>query len=202
MTKSGPGSPLCAVVAVTLIVMTAFGSAALAQQAPTLLLSWHGRIDWWISTPTGRHWGRLDLTFDSDSQGNLTGQMAGDDHVESQTASCRLTTQTPSKLSANLVGQYTPGRNAMSLRVADPQIEQGQYGLNCASWASAASGVPFGGGGPLGQPGLAQLLSSLTVRADGSVEATGEWPVTPASPIPTTLHLKLTLRNLKLVPRG
>jgi hypothetical protein len=61
--------------------------------------------------------------------------------------------------------------------------------------APPVPGQPFSGSGPLGQPGLAQLLNSLTVRADGSVEASGEWPVTPASPTPTTLHLKLTLHR-------
>jgi hypothetical protein len=150
---------------------------------------WYGRIDWSLRHPTGRHWGRLDLTLDYDGQGNLKGQMTGDDHTEAQWASCRLTTQTPAKLSANLVGQYTPGRNAMSLRVTDQHFEQGKYSLDCAS----ASGMPFGGGGPLGQPGLAQLLNSLTVKADGSVEASGEWPVTPAH-AKATLHMKLTLR--------
>jgi hypothetical protein len=161
---------------------------------------WHGRIDWSIPFPAGRMWGRLDLTFDHDGQGNLKGQMTGDDHIETQPRGdfCGMTTQTPSKLSAKLTGQYTPGRNTMSLRIADPQIEQGQYSL-CAIGPDGAplpmSGMPFGGGGPLGQPGLAQLLNSLTVRSDGSVEASGEWPVTPASMVPTTLHLKLTLRR-------
>lgn len=161
---------------------------------------WYGTIDWWIPTPAGRQWGRLDLTFDYDGRGNLKGRTVGDDHVETQPRGefCGMTTQTPSKLSANLAGQYTPGRNTMSLRVADPQIEQGQFSM-CAIGPGGGpvrmSGMPFGGGGPLGQPGLAQLLNSLTVRADGSIEASGESPVAPASPTPTTLHLKLTLRK-------
>ena len=108
-----------------------------------------------------------------------------------------MTTQTPAKLSTNLVGQYTPGRNTMSLRVADPRAEQGQFSM-CAIGPGGGSlfmsGVPFGGSGPLGQTGLDQLLNSLTVRADGSVEASGEWPVTPAE-AKSTLHLKLTLRR-------
>lgn len=151
---------------------------------------WYGWVDWRIPTPGGRQWGRLDLTFDYDGQGNLEGQMVGDDQFEAHVKDCRTTTQTPSKLSAKLVGQYTPGRNTMSLRVTDPQIEQGQYSIDCV----AVSGAPFGGGGPLGQPGLAQLLNSFTVRADGSVDASGESPVTPASSA-TTLHLKLKLNR-------
>ena len=182
MTKSGTGSRLCAAVAVTLFVMTAFGCAALAQQAPASQPSWTGQIDWWIAFPNGRLWGRLDLAFDADGQGNLKGRMTGDDHVEAQTPCGPTTTQTPSKLSANLAGHYTPGRNAMSLQVADPQFEQGQFSM-CAIAPGGGyqrlSGQRFGGGGPLGQPGLAQLLSSLTVRADGSVEASGEWPCCP-----------------------
>ena len=195
------GSLLCAAVAVAmaaLIDAAGLGSAALAQQAQTSVRSWTGQIDWWIPTPKGRHWGRLDITFDYDGRGNLKGRMTGDDHVEAQTECGPTTTQTPSKLSANLVGQYTPGRNAMSLRVAEPQIEQGQFSM-CASAPGGGyqrlSGQPFGGGGPLGQPVLAQLLNSLTVRADGSVEASGEGPVAPASPTPTTLHLKLKLQK-------
>jgi len=161
---------------------------------------WYGTIDWRIPFPAGRMWGRLDLTFDYDGRGNLTGRIAGDDHVETQPSGefCGMTTQTPSKLSANLAGQYTPGRNTMSLRVADPQIEQGQFSM-CAIGPGGGplrmSGMPFGGGGPLGQPVLAQLLNSLVVTADGSVEASGEGPVAPASAVQTTLHLKLTLRK-------
>ena len=161
---------------------------------------WYGWIDWRIPIPGGRLWGRLDLTFDYDGQGNLKGQMAGDSHVETQPrgAFCGMTTQTPAKNSANLVGQYTPGTNAMSLRVADPQIEQGQFSM-CAAGPDGGplpmSGQVFEGSGPLGQPGLAQLLNSLTVKADGSVEASGEWPVSPVSPMPMTLHMKLTLHR-------
>ena len=161
---------------------------------------WYGRIDWRIPFPSGRLWGRLDLTFDYDGQGNLKGRMAGDSHVETQPRGefCGMTTQTPAKNSANLVGQYTPGTNAMSLRVADPQIEQGQFSM-CAAGPDGGplpmSGQAFEGSGPLGQPGLAQLLNSLTVKADGSVEASGEWPVSPASPTPMTLHMKLTLHR-------
>jgi hypothetical protein len=108
-----------------------------------------------------------------------------------------MTTQTPAKLSAKLVGQYTPGRNTMSLRVAEPHAEQGQFSM-CAIGPGGGplrmSGQPFGGSGPHGQTGLDQLLKSLTVKADGSVEASGEWPVTPAS-AQATLHMKLTLRR-------
>ena len=160
---------------------------------------WHGRIDWWIPNPNSRLWGRLDLAFDYDGKGNLTGRMAGDSYLESPARGefCGMTTQTPAKLSAKLVGQYTPGRNAMSLRVADPHSEQGQFSM-CAIGPGGGplrmSGQPFGGSGPLGQTGLDQLLNSLTVRADGSVEASGEWPVTPAS-AQATLHMKLTLRR-------
>ncbi len=149
--------------------------------------------------PIAVYWGRLDLTLDYDGKGNLKGRMAGDSHVESPPRGefCGMTTQTPAKLSANLVGQYTPGRNTMSLRVADPHSEQGQFSM-CAIGPGGGplrmSGQPFGGSGPLGQTGLDQLLNSLTVRADGSVEASGEWPVTPAS-AQATLHMKLTLRR-------
>jgi hypothetical protein len=161
---------------------------------------WYGHIDWWIPSPYSRNWGRLDVTFDYDGQGNLKGRMAGDQHVESPPRGefCGMTTQTPVKLSANVVGQYTPGRNTMSLRFADPHLEQGQFSM-CAIGPSGGplfmSGQPFGGGGPLGQPALDRLLNSLTVRTDGSVEASGEGPVAPAHSPQTTLHLKLTLRR-------
>ena len=160
---------------------------------------WHGSIDWRIPNPNSRLWGRLDLTLDDDGKGNLTGRMTGDSYVESPPRGefCGMTTQTPAKLSANLVGQYTPGRNTISLRVADPHSEQGQFSM-CAIGPGGGplpmSGQPFGGSGPLGQTGLIQLLNSLTVRADGNVEASGEWPVTPAE-AQSTLHMKLMLRR-------
>lgn len=163
---------------------------------------WYGTIDWWIPSPYSRNWGRLDVTFDDDGRGNLKGRMTGDQHVESPPRGefCGMTTQTPVKLSAHVVGQYTPGRNTMSLRFSDPQIEQGRFSM-CAIGSSGGplfmSGQPFGGGGPLGQPVLVQLLNSLTVRADGSVEASGEGPVAPAHSPQSTLHLKLTLRKVQ-----
>ena len=126
--------------------------------------------------------------------------MTGDDHFETRPSGefCGATTQTPSMISANLIGQHTPDRNTMSLQVADPRIEQGQFSM-CAIGPGGGplrmSGQPFGGGGAIGQPGLSQLLSNLGVRPDGSVEASGEWPVAPASATPTTLHLKLSLRR-------
>lgn len=156
---------------------------------------WQGSIDWRTHHPTatGRNWGRLDLTIDYDGQGNLKGRMAGDEYIDGQAATCRQFTLTPAKLSANLVGQYTPGRNTMSLRVADQQFQQGQWSTSGCEGGTTSG--RFGGGGPLYQPGLAQLLNSLTVGADGSVEASGEWPMTPASTAPNTLRLKLTLRR-------
>ncbi len=158
---------------------------------------WHGSIEWSMPHPTGRYWGRLDLAIDYDGQGNLKGRMAGDAYTEAQAlrGPCTITTLTPVKLSANLVGQYTPGRNTMSLRVADPQGGQGQMSFSgCGPGFSGP--YPFVGVGPLYQPGLAQLLNSLTVRADGSVEASGEWPVIPAS-MQSTLRMKLTLRRAR-----
>lgn len=160
---------------------------------------WHGSIDWWIPAPASRVWGRLDLTVDYDGRGNLKGRMAGDSHVESPGRGefCGITTETPAKISADLNGQYTPGRNTMSLGITDPQIEQGKYGV-CAVGPGGGplrvSGQWFGGSGPIGQPGFAQLLNNMTVRADGSVEASGEWPVTPAE-AQSTLHMKLKLRK-------
>ena len=161
---------------------------------------WYGQLDWRTSNPgPARLWGRLDLAFDYDGRGNLKGRMAGDSHAESPPRGefCGMTTETPAKLSTNLAGQYTPGRNAMSLRAADRHAEPGKFSM-CAIGPGGGplfmSGQSFEGGGPLGQPGLDQLLNSLTVKADGSVEASGEWPVAPAE-AQSTLHLKLTLRK-------
>lgn len=154
---------------------------------------WHGSIDWSMRHPTGRVWGRLDVTIDYDGQGNLKGRMAGEEYTEAQWATCRLTTRTPAKISGNLVGQYTPGRNTMSLRVADQQFQQGQMSISGCGPDLAG---PFGGSGPLYPPGLVELLNSLAVRADGSVEASGEWPVTGA-PAQATLRMKLTLRRAR-----
>ncbi len=160
---------------------------------------WHGSIEWWIPAPRSRVWGRLDLTVDYDGRGNLKGRMAGDSHVESPAVGvyCGMTTEAPAKISADLNGQYTPGRNTMSLGIADPQIEQGKYGV-CAVGPGGGpvrvSGQWFGGSGPIGQPGFAQLLNNMTVRADGSVEASGEWPVAPAE-TQATLHMTLKLRK-------
>jgi hypothetical protein len=154
---------------------------------------WSGTIDWSIPHRNGRHWGRLDLALDYDGKGNLTGRMAGDEHQEAKWESCQQTTQTPAKLSANLVGQYTPGRNTMSLQIAEPQFEKGQLSLSgCGPGYSGA----FGGGGPLHQPGLAELLNSLAVTADGGFEARGQWAVTPAS-AQSTLHMTLKLNRTR-----
>ena len=185
MTKSGTGSRLCAAVALTLIVMTAFGSAAFEQQAQTSLPSWHGQLDLSALTPVYRNLASLDVTLDYDGRGNLRGRMAGEVSAEKTGGvPCTFEVTRRAKLSANLVGKYTPGTNTMSLTMTERNFVKG-------NWICP----PVPGGGEFGhglidQPVLEQLLRSLTTKADGSVEATREDTSVPQNTVRVTLTLR------------
>jgi hypothetical protein len=116
---------------------------------------WYGSIEFSEQLGNGRHWGRYDITLEYDGQGNLKGRMAGTRHWDKQT--------TPSQLSAKLVGQYTPGQNAMSLQIVDPEQSAGKF----------AGGHPWGGGLLWVEP-LQRHFRNLPVANDGSVKSTAE----------------------------
>ena len=166
--------------------MPAFGSAALAQQAQTPLPNWHGQLDLSALTPVHRNLARLDVMLDYDGRGNLMGQMAGEVSAEkSGGIACTLSVTRPAKLSANLVGKYTPGTNTMSLTMTERNFVK-------VNWICRPilEGGEFGHG-LLDQPVLEQLLRSLTINADGSVEATSQDTSVPQN----TVSVRLTWRD-------
>ena len=174
-----------AAVAVTLIVITAFGSATFAQQPQTPLSGWRGQLDLSALTPVYRNLAQLDLTLYYDAGGNLRGQMAGEVSAEKTGGiSCALKVTYPAKISAYLVGKYTPKTNTMSLTITDRNVVSGS--LSCPP----VPGASEFGHGLIDQPVLEQLLRSLTIKADGSVEASREDTSVPQN----TVRVKLTLR--------
>lgn len=182
-TKRGTGSRLYAAVGVTLIVITAFGSATFAQQSQ----SWHGQLDLSALTPVYRNLAQLDVVVyyrGPDRGQNLFGVMKGEVTAEkSGGIPCTIKVSRPARLYAVLLGRYTRETNTMSLKLEDQNVVMGS--LSCPP----VPGVIEFGHGLIDQPVLEQLLSNLTIKADGSVEATREDTSVPQN----TVRVKLTL---------
>ena len=154
---------------------------------------WTGSIDWTIDGVTVRHSERLSVTLADDGEGNLTGTMTGDDpFVTMPGVPCAMTMVRPGKISVKLAGRYTPARNVMSLRMTERNYEQGLYTIACGPDPGPHK---YGGGGPIGQPVLEQLLSNLTVAADGSIRSSNQGPLSPATISAGSLRVDLALRR-------
>ena len=98
---------------------------------------------------------------------------------------CAFSVASPAVLSANLVGQYTPGTNTMSLTAHEQNVVTGR---------TVCPPVPGGsdyGHGLIDQPVLGQMLRGLITKADGSVEATREDATVPNN----LVRVKLTLHR-------
>jgi hypothetical protein len=137
------GSRLCAAVAATWIVMTAFGSTAFAQQTQTSLPSWQGTFGWTHTCEGGGNrdetHGIADLKLDDDGRGNLTGTLTGSTPQRAQSIPpCTFTHVAPATFSATLVGSYTPGQNAFSVQATSVQTRPGQASFNCSSGSAVA----------------------------------------------------------------
>ena len=99
---------------------------------------------------------------------------------------CAFSVASDAKLSANLVGQYTPGTNTMSLTMREPNVVLGR-----TVCPPVPGGSPYGHG-LIDQPVLAQLLRGLTTKADGSVDEAREDSTVPQNTVTVTLKLHRT----------
>jgi hypothetical protein len=156
---------------------------------------WFGWIDLSVTSPTMQMSSRLGITLDHDGEGNLTGRMAGEaNSVKTGGYACPYS-QTPAKLSSNLVGQYTPKRNAMSLTLTGRNVVKGRW--ECVPPGAAVGPEHFvgeWGDGLINAPILDRLLQSLNLADNGTVQA--ELVDDTIAP-QTVMRAKLTLQQTK-----
>jgi hypothetical protein len=159
---------------------------------------WYGWVTWsetLLNVPSRkptRYWGRLDFTADYDGRGNMTGKMAGTEDFEGELEGhpCDLAMTRPTSLEVPLLGQYTPGQNAMSLS-ADPRgvkFTLGELGYSCPSAAQE-----FGRLDPVIRPELDDIMRNIPLTDGSHAEVRREW--NPASNGIGRLHMSLTLRR-------
>lgn len=130
---------------------------------------WVGKLKLDAITPFYRNHALLDVTLDYDGRGNLKGQLTGEASADAKGGiPCTFSVTSTAKLSANLVGQYTPGTNTMSLTMTVPKVVKG------VAICPPGTGSSEFGHGLIDRPVLEQLLRSITTNADGSVDVTRE----------------------------
>jgi hypothetical protein len=150
---------------------------------------WYGSLELSAITPAYSNHALLDVTLNYDRRrGNLTGQIwAGEVTAKKPSGiPCAFSVASKATLSANLVGQYTPGTNTMSLTMRDEKTV-----LGSTVCPPVPGGSPYGHG-LIDRPVLAQLLRGLTTKADGSVDETREDSTVPQNTVTVTLKLHRT----------
>jgi hypothetical protein len=95
---------------------------------------WYGRMTWTHvvanSRGTATTTANADLALNPDRSGGLTGRLVGSHTVVAQHG-CSSRTATAATIEANLVGSYTPGRDAMAIRASDKRTTPMQIEVLC-----------------------------------------------------------------------
>lgn len=144
---------------------------------------WYGRIEWSVmGANNSGHRATIDVVVSYDGRGNLTGTATGFEQVAWTGG---LTCPERARMSAKVVGQYTPGPNTMSLQFVEPQNTP----ANACGAKSQFHPVAYG-------VGIDNNLGNMTARDDGSVEATRE------KPDPSGASIWRWTVKLKRVPAG
>ena len=206
MNESATGSSLRAAVAVGAVVIAAFSSASLAQQAQTPPPSWHGTFEWKHfcqgggSTDETRGIGTLELSYSayghvdfSDVDGNrhrpewtLNGRLTGTIPERRPTiATCSFTYVAPGTFSANVVGSYTPAQNTFSATVYRVNSTPGRASWACPAGTTEADQPYFAVyEGPLFEDAFRELRRA----PDGSLKSNGERTVSVGESTCTTTY--------------
>jgi hypothetical protein len=160
---------------------------------------WQGSIEWTITAPTIRHYGTLAVVLTRDAQGALTGTLSGPDSFVTSSAGagtsdhpCPMTMRTPGQINADLRGTLNDSTGAMSLAIENIRYQQGSYMIGCGP---SPGPHPYGGGGPIGQSALRDLLQNLVVAPDGTVRGTREGRVDQATTRDATVKATIRLER-------
>jgi hypothetical protein len=189
MTKSRTGSRLHAAVLVILIAMSAFSSAALAQQAQPPL-SWDGTFRWiHVCTGYGRDetHGVAHLTLVEDRNGKLTGGIHGSTPQRSQSnpACSSFVLVKPGRFGGVLFGSHGPGQNTWSVQAGNVQTIPGQA-VYCGAVMESRFFTVYEG------PMFADAFRDLRRQPDGGWKSSGERTVSAGGSSCTTTY-SLTL---------
>jgi hypothetical protein len=169
--KSRTGSRLRAAVLAILIAMSAFSSAALAQQAQPLS-GWQGTFQWThVCTGYGKDetHGVADLMLLEDHNGKFTGTLRGSTPQRSQSnpACSDFVLVTPGTFYGSLYGSHRPGHSTWSVQAGDVRTTPGQA-VYCGTSMESRFFTVYEG------PVFADAFRDLRPEPDGGWKSSGE----------------------------
>ena len=107
---------------------------------------WYGTLNWThiVTHPraTTTTTASADLSLALDGKGGLTGRMVGTHSSTSKMGPCAGSTTTPGGIQTSLVGSYTPGRDAMTIRADDKQTRPTTIQIFCPGAKPVVSQQP------------------------------------------------------------
>lgn len=131
-----------------------------------------------------------DVSLEYDGKGGLTGRMVGTHSSTSKMGPCAGTT-TPGGIQAKLVGSYTPGRDAMTVRTDDKQITPMHIRISCPGARPVVSQ----------HPGFYEhyerALTGLRANSDGGFESSHDQEYRCEAGSTCTTRITLKLRPAK-----
>jgi hypothetical protein len=154
---------------------------------------WYGTLTWKHRVERRDGWAETtasaDVKLDYDSSGGLTGTMIGR-HSSTSGPRCAVTTVGPGTINAELVGSYTPGRDAMAVRVSEKRTTPTRM-------VSACGGPEIVRAQPAAYEIYERAFRGLTRNPDGSFTSIDDQTVSgagEAGSVMTTVSHQLTLR--------
>jgi hypothetical protein len=152
---------------------------------------WAGTMTWThivaSAHATATTTAQADLSLDYDGKGGLTGRMAGTHSSTSKMGPCSGSTMMPGGMQANLVGSYTPGRDAMTIRTDDKQTTPMHMRIDCPGAKPVVSAHATA------YEHYDRALTGLRPTADGGFESSHDqqYPCESGSTCTTRISLKL-----------
>jgi hypothetical protein len=151
---------------------------------------WYGTINWIhvVAHPqaTATTTARADLSLVYDGKGGMTGRMVGTHSATSRMGPCSGSTMTPGGIQSQLVGSYTPGRDAMTVRAENKQTTPLHMRISCG-------GKPNVTQHPLAYEHYERALTGLRATGNGDFESSHdqEYPCEGGSTCTTRISLRL-----------
>lgn len=155
---------------------------------------WYGTMNWThiVASPlaTATTVARADLSLEYDRKGGLTGRMVGTHSATSRMGPCSGSTTTPGGIQAKLVGSYTPGRDAMTIRTEDKQTTPMHMRILCG-------GKPVVSQHPGFYEHYERALTGLRATDGGGFESSHDQEYRCEAGSTCTTRISLTLRPAK-----
>jgi hypothetical protein len=156
---------------------------------------WYGTLTWthFVIHPRAQTTTRAsaDVSLKYDGSGGLTGRLVGSHSATSSMGPCSGITMTHGRIQANLIGSYTPGRDAMTIRAEDEQTSPMQMEISCPGAPPVVSRHPeyyeF----------YERALRGLRPTADGGFQSSDEQERPCEAGSTCTTRISLTVRRAR-----